>query len=312
VSLALVVLAGAALALTAAAVSGAIGLAWAVVRNLAVTLEPEARVRAWTCVAMAPAFVAALAVAAGLFASVSGVDHCEVHAGHHPHLCLTHAHLHVALVPALILAVAAVRLCSVAAHVVRAGASIARVTGSLSALPAQPGDVRIVEAPEPFAATLGWWRPRAFVSTAVPVAIRPAVIAHERAHVRHRDPAGRAWVDLVLAFHLPGIAGVIRRGLHRAQEARADADAAREVGDPVAVAEALVGLARLGGRVPRAAVAFEGDVAVRVAELLDSRPRRSLASRWLVAGAVALVAVALVGADTAHHGLETLLGWVGA
>lgn len=313
-SIAIVVLASGAFVVSALALSAlAGGLALAAGTWLA-RFDAATRVRVWTVVAIAPLALGALAVALSLAPSLGwGVDHCDVHEAHHPHLCLAHAHLHGGWAVIALVAVVAVRFAAAGGRVAAQARRANRVQHALDGL-CRPGDgVAVVGMAEPWALTLGWLRPRAFVSAGVPEGIRAAVVAHERAHVRHRDPAARALLEIALAFHLPGIAGALRRALHRAHEARADVEAAHELGDASTVAAALVAMARLGRTAaPAGAAGFEGDVEARVVELLDERPRRIVTWPALVAVGAAVVAAAIAAADEIHHLLESVLGVFGA
>ena len=139
-----------------------------------------------------------------------------------------------------------------------------------------------------------------------------AVLAHERAHLRRRDPLRKLVAFLALPFHLPGIAAWLERHLGRAHEMAADAEAAVSCG-PENVANALVQLARASRKAPAFALAFgSSDVEARVTTLLDSRPRqdRPKASTLLVIALTGMLVVGL-GADAVHHGVEILLGILG-
>jgi hypothetical protein len=312
-SIALFVLTSAALVIAAWSASAVVGGAMALLRAPIGRLEPGARVHLLTAAAFAPMVLGILAVGVALAPSFgSAADHCGIHEDHHPHLCVAHAHLHDGLGLVLLAVLAGARVAAGVAGALAGGLESLRVVRSLSALSSDRGEVRTVDMPGAFAATLGWWRPRAFVSTGVPAGIRAVVVAHERAHVRHRDPVMRAAVQIGRALHLPGVARAIGRALHRAQEARADGEAAREIGDRTAVAEALVEMARLCRSHPLpGATAFTGDVEARVAELLDDRSAVRLGRAPMIAVAIAIAAGLGLGADHVHHALESALGLFG-
>jgi len=126
--------------------------------------------------------------------------------------------------------------------------------------------------------TVGLLRPRVYVSSGLLEGLsagdRAAMLAHEAAHVRRRDNL----VNLLLALFytllpLPG-GWLLRDDWERAVERACDREAARRIGDPCAVAQALVGAARLlrgGAPVPGAAhfaASGEDDIAGRVHALL--------------------------------------------
>jgi beta-lactamase regulating signal transducer with metallopeptidase domain len=131
------------------------------------------------------------------------------------------------------------------------------------------------------------------------------VLAHERAHVRRREPLRRLLAALALALHLPGIAGALGRALRAAEEASADADAARSLGDRGRVAEALVRFARMRNAAPLA-VGFHGDgLEARVREVLAPAPQGEAPrlSSVLLAAATAC-AIALASAPLLHRATE--------
>src|SRR5690606_16635337 len=138
--------------------------------------------------------------------------------------------------------------------------------------------MRVLPFDEPQAFVVGLARPTLFVTRGL-LSDRhrehlAPVIAHERAHLRRRDPLRRLVAALALAFHVPGLASVLERRLGRAHEMAADAEAATEVGSRQRVARALVRLTRARRRAPDVALGFgsSSDVEARVACLLDPRP----------------------------------------
>lgn len=311
-TVAVLALACAAMVLVAAITSALVGGAEVSGGGLLRRLDARSRLRVVMVAVAAPGAIALAVVVASLLASVLVGDHCAVHDDHHPHLCFAHARLGQGPALVVVIGLAAVRWVVAAASAAMRSWRSWRTERALAALGGDGAGARVVDGMPPFAATMGWLRPRAYVSAAVPAGLRPIVIAHERSHVRNRDPAVRVLAELVLAFHLPGISGRLRRALYAAQEARADADAVHEIGDPVAVADALVRFARLrsvsmGG----AAAGFEGDVVTRVEELLEWRRRPSLGLRWIAVSAAAGGAALLTASDAVHHAVETLLGLFG-
>ena len=166
---------------------------------------------------------------------------------------------------------------------------------------------------EPQAFVVGMLRPRTYLSQGLLERIDPrdleSVMAHESSHIRRRDPLRRLTASLGLAFHLPGIACVIERRLTATLESAADADAARVLGDPLRVAEALVKLARLRmARLPLAVGMLDSDLEFRVRELLTpaTRPDRPAAG-LLIAIATSGFAAALLVADPVHTAFESLV-----
>jgi Peptidase family M48 len=285
-----------------ALVSAGVGVALAGGGRRLAALAPAARARLLLTAALAPAFAAALLVLAlaadvALFASPL---HCaERFAAASPHL------------PALTLLTAwlgwgAFGMLRAAALCLRALAARRRLA-ALS-VPDARGFWRVPCAgAEAF--VLGFRRPEVYVSTGLAARADArsleTVIAHERAHVRRREPLRRLAAALALALHLPGVAGALGRALRAAEEASADADAARSLGDRGRVAEALVRFARMRHGAPLA-VSFHGDcLEARVREVLapakgGEEPRLSA----LLLAAAAALALALAGAPLLHRATE--------
>jgi Zn-dependent protease with chaperone function len=173
------------------------------------------------------------------------------------------------------------------------------------------GAATVLEAREPFAFVMGWFRPTLFVSTGLlahPEDEVAAVLAHERAHAERRDPLRRLLTRVLLGLHVPGIAGALERRLGMAQEMAADEHAAGEVGDPLQVAESLVSVARNRG----SDFACEG-LSVRVLELLRETPRRRGPSPRVFASAFgAFILFVAMSADAVHDLVEHALSFLGA
>ena len=151
------------------------------------------------------------------------------------------------------------------------------------------------------AAVLGLGRPMIVVPRALLDALTDAeldqVVAHEHAHVERRDD----WTNLLqrviaVPFGLHPALWLIGRWIRRERELAADERVAVRTGEPSAyarciarVAEAMIGPA--APRLASAAVRSRGEVARRVAYLLDSRRVRARRpSRWAFGGAALLAA----------------------
>lgn len=283
-------------------------------------LGPAAERRVAVLAAVLPVVLAAAVTAALVIRSVAGDDHCAVH-DHHAHLCLAHgeAWLERPLVVVLVsvaTAVAAARLLVLGVALLRGRRAIA----VLRAASERCGDVQLVDSPRPFCFVAGLVRPRIYASTAawsgLPDGERAAMLAHERGHVRHRDLGWRALVEAALAFGAPLTSSALIARWDHATERLRDGDAADEVGDPTAVASALVQMCRLGAIGAEARLigfpARSGALEERVAALLDRAPRGARAARVVAAAALGLVSAVTIAAVThvepLHHVLESLLG----
>jgi Zn-dependent protease with chaperone function len=199
--------------------------------------------------------------------------------------------------------------------------ALVRVVRAGADLPAASGGLVVVDTPEPraFALPALPGRPsRIVVSTGMLQVLRGdehrVLLAHERAHVRHRHH----WYRLVsvlavaanpLLFRLPATVG-------HTTERWADEVAAEHVGDRALAARAIARAALATRRTATVPAAFHhGDVPVRVRSLL-SVPQRGnpMISLVVVAALLAcLVAAGKAQADTedlferARHSAE--LGW---
>ncbi|GAB3959126.1 hypothetical protein GCM10029978_005540 [Actinoallomurus acanthiterrae] len=211
----------------------------------------------------------------------------------------------------LAMAAALVGAASLVAVAVRAGMLAAGASRALAVLPREPVPGPLADAArragirrlvclaggEPSAFCAGPFRPRVYVTTGLADALGAdelaAVLVHEQAHARRRDPLRRllAHAATNVLIYLP-LCGWWRRRQAEGAELRADQAAIERVGRR-AVARALFALDGSGPRVP-AGAAFEGAGKARVAQLLGDevpRPRPP-------AGLIALSALGLVVATS--------------
>lgn len=253
------------------------------------------------------------------FWSVLGlaVDHCPLHDDGHVHLCLAHAPLHpVSPAEWVLLAAAALGVGAVALGVLRAQLATWRAVSALLRIAGQ-GDQAggLVASAEPLSVTAGLVWPLVLVSTGLRSRLAPrqveAVLAHERAHARRRDPLRLVAVALLGAAYSPGTRKLLLSDAALACEEAADEEAALEIGDRTVVAEAIVAVERLLG--DRAhpiglGVGMTGCATeVRVEALLrDPIPPPPASTSLRLLGA-ALAAGALLAAFEIHHLTESVL-----
>ncbi len=283
-------------------------------------LGPAAERRVTALAAVLPVLVAASVVATLVIRSVTGDDHCQEH-DHHAHLCLAHGDAWagrswaIALV-ASAAAIMLVRLLLFAGTLLRGWRAVA----ALRTASRRIGDVLVVESARPFCFVAGLHKPEIYASTAAWHGLddeqRAAMLGHERSHVANRDLAWRAALEVVSVFGAPLTPSPVLARWEQATERLRDGDAARAVGSPEAVADALVRMCRLGASpAPAASAGFTpapAALAERVEALIGDRPRgdraaTALGAIWLLV--VAAIAVATVThAEPLHHALESMLG----
>lgn len=248
-----------------------------------------------------------------------GLDHCTRHDDQHFHLCLVHAPGLASFGPSAALILAAlvpawVRFGSTVLRVHRARRLVQALDTNASVATGESHAV--VDSEIPFALTAGLFTPRIFVTSALvrdlDTTSTAAMLAHEAAHVRRRDPLRKLVGELFSAFHFPGVRRMLLADLSLACEESCDESAAREIGDRADVAAALVALGRLIERAPErpslVGAAFgDANIETRVRSLLSSpKVDPPMPNRAVWVGATALAAAVVV--VPLHHVTETLLG----
>jgi len=302
----------------AAVTSVCLALAWPWLRARLAGVHPALRARLVWLAAIAPGALPALLVALcfvpGLLAAAGlGHDHCTHHPGH-AHLCLKHASIPLTRAGMGLLALAAALL---AAAIVPEVVSLVRTRRWLARLPRRAmrhaDDVEVVESETPFAFAAGLLRPRTHVAArlleSLPAPQLAAVVEHERAHARRRDPLARLAARVLSRAHLPWVRRALLSELAVATEEACDAEAGRRVGDRLAVAEAILAVERLFAAVPAPAglTGFGGNsVAERVRALLAVEPQAPPRQGYRIAAALAC-ALGVAGIDPLHHLTEHLL-----
>lgn len=263
--------------------------------------------------AMVGTFAAALP---SILAVLGADDHCLQHL-HHAHLCPVHSgelHTRILIVGALALALSATALIVWIARTMR-GARFVRAARAVGKLSTVDGiDVVALNGAPRLLHSVGALRPLVVVSAALIDALSPssreAVLAHEAAHVRRRDGLA-LWLISVLSVASPPIFSAWARGKFiAAVDEAADEEAAVTVG-PLAVATAIVEVARLRSCSPLDGIGLAADggsIEARVARLLTLNPRaRSpLLLVILLAGVCAALAT-LSLSESVHHAVETAL-----
>jgi Zn-dependent protease with chaperone function len=244
----------------------------------------------------------------------SNADHCIAHDDHHGHLCLLHPPHDAgsALVWALLGAALLVAIAQLlrGAH---AFLSAHRALGALSRTDGGTQRVVWVASAKPFALTIGLFRPRVLVSTALRKQLRPelmaAVVEHEEAHRRRGDVLRKTVAALLSTLHWPAVRRRLLADLNLACEQAADADAAERLSDPLIVAEAILSVERMSASYQQAwlpaGASFGGPtVGARVEALLEREAVHSLRlGRWIAGTAI----LGVLMSEPLHHAVETLL-----
>jgi Zn-dependent protease with chaperone function len=299
-------------------------LAYPRLRARLALLRPAARTDLLLCMAAAPVLAGLLLTAVcflpGEFGSGGFEDHCTEHPGH-VHLCLVHhPPLDQGVVGWTVVAAVALVLAGTAAW---QGRRLLRSARALSALQRAPRvstgsrDVRVLHADIPLSAAAGLVRPAVYLSSgllrAVDADVLEVVKAHERAHVRRRDPLRQVLATLFSLALFPSIRRALLADLALATEQACDEEAVLAVGDRTRVARAVLAVERViaTASVPRDLVvaSFGGsNVPDRVAVLLadSSWHRARHVPAWVAAFLVAL----LFATSPLHHATETLLSWL--
>ncbi|MCC6900050.1 MAG: M56 family metallopeptidase [Polyangiaceae bacterium] len=290
--------------------------------------------RAWTrastpwALSILLPLVVALAGSLALFLPTPfSACHCAAH-DHHPHICFAHPALAAPLLaPASVLL--GVWLLGVLPGAVRLSLALVssarriRAVRQLTPERVAETEVRFVDSGVPTAFTAGVRAPIIVLDRAMWASLgerhREVVLYHERGHVDRADPLTSLVLraSLVLQPWLPR--SLFERWQHAA-ELDCDRHAAEHVGDPSAVAAALVSVGRLRSALPVADEALSGvfgseGLEARVTALLDdeqapgsSRRNDVIAILIPLLGVLALVTV--WPGDLLHHAVETVIGFL--
>jgi Zn-dependent protease with chaperone function len=265
-------------------------------------------------------------------ALLAGSCHCTAHESHHPHLCLAHPGVPLAVgIAATLLSVTwivltAPRLASLVRDIAATRSWVARSLGGDHVM-VVGARVEILSGLARRVLTVGALRPQIVADRALWARLstddRLAIVLHEKAHVKRRDGLTLLVLRLSTACLPSTVAESLVGAWRTASELACDRFAATTTRDPCLVAAALVacGRAQIESTTPIAQLsvgAVDADLERRVVALLasgasDGSPAplgNDVFRACLGALAVGVaVAVALPG-DAAHHTFETLLGWL--
>lgn len=177
--------------------------------------------------------------------------HCHDHAERLPHICLTNPLFTGSeTLPWFLVSALTVLLTG---FLVAQGTYLhkfARLKSALHRASHEDGaDYNLIHWRRPAAFTAGFWEPQIFISSRLRQALSTehfqAVITHEQAHVRRRDPL-RKYLGMALSLlHIAPTRRCILKDLTLATEQACDEAAAVEMGDGLPVAEAILAVQRL-------------------------------------------------------------------
>lgn len=279
---------------------------------------PAAERRALELAATLPAVFGIAAVTVLVAQSLIGADHCLLH-HHHAHLCLLHGSPWLGRSWAVTLVTGAAvlgcaRYTMLAVTMVRRRRSIARLRAASSRV----DGIWWIDSPHAVCFVAGPRRPEIYVSTGTWDALdddeRAAMLAHERAHVRHGDIGRRILIDVCSSLAAP-LAARLRCLWDSATERLCDARAAADVGSSESVASAMVKVSRLGVQARISPAGFTPQasaLADRVDAVLSDPPTGDRAARVLLTSvacaALGVIVMAAFHAQALHNAIEQLFG----
>ena len=227
-------------------------------RRLSSKTPPQrARITWWILVTPALAGIAYAAMTVAMQSVFHDSDRlaaaCYQHSGSLLHLCVWHpsdSGQSLLLWGALaLLAAYAVWLAA------RAALSLWRARQTLAAMlrlswrPGHPDKLHVLDADQPMALACGIGRGHILLSTSLMQRLDATqlrvVLAHEQAHIAHRDVLYRLIAIVLSSIQLPGTRRRLLRDLELALEQRCDFAAASAVGCPLVVAETIVAVEKI-------------------------------------------------------------------
>jgi Zn-dependent protease with chaperone function len=283
-------------------------------------LDPRTRKMRLLLVALLPWIIPLLAASALLAPAIAKplgliAHHCIEHGAGHPHICLEHPPI-MALSAWHWVAVTFAFLWllrAIGTHVLQRRRALSQLR-ALLAFAAGSGPLQTIYTPNVMALAADPGRPVILLSSELRRRLHPRqrriVLAHEVAHLRHGDLFFSRLIDALLVLHVRPVARRLRSAWRQAIEEHADEVVAARFGRED-VAQALIRVARMPvARTASALRATGGNAVQRIERLLDAPAERRARATFAATYAGALLGSWIV-LVMAHHGIETLLGWVG-
>lgn len=195
-------------------------------------------------------------------------------------------------------------------HARRRLLSLVRLTGRSG----YTDHLRILETDQPLALVCGVGQRHILLSRALLERLEPmqlqVVLAHEQAHIAHRDVLHRLLAAALSFLHWPATRQRLLRDLELALEQRSDLAAANAVGTPLAVAETIVAVERMFQHHTRPDSALSmGFVSNFVPERVEALLAPARASSPYLGGGLAATVLALCALSVGwlHHATEALI-----
>lgn len=304
--------------------SAVVSIVYPRVQNKFQFMNPANRAWALRAVAVAPILVGGLFTLASIMPAfidyAKGVaDHCPFHDHTHHHLCpfhvaqyVTHEDLSAWVILASIILVVGWIIGRRSLVLIHSYRQVKQITNG--GRKNQDLDVVEVASEIPLAFTTGIIRPTVVLASKLVKQLSSpslqAVLAHERAHQKRKDPFWKALCLIGSAFLPSSVRNKLFAQHDLACEMACDCNAAQSVGDRHIVAKALLEVFRLSPdrqTVEPTSVSFSSShTEQRLTSLIDGHSMDSSMIRWIFIVGVLLVGSTALYADSLHHIAETM------
>lgn len=304
--------------------SGAVTLAYPRLAGAISRIEPSKRAWLLRGLILAPVLSGVILTMDSIAPSLGtyfmdGTDHCPFHGHSHHHLCPFHVSDHVEpgdLTAWLVLIGIVLLLGALTIRPMRSIYASVRSIGQLTRSGQANREAGMIEVTSeyPLAFTTGLRESVIIMATRLTEALSPAslnaVMAHEAAHRKRRDPLWKAVCSVASVFYPPGVKGRLLAEHDLACETACDREATAVVGNGALVAKAIVDVLRMSPQAsepnPVSAGFAESHVERRLEVLVGKAPADSDLPRWLWLPVVASLAALVFYADNLHHFAETV------
>lgn len=278
---------------------------------------PSATLRRCMMIGLLPtAMPAVLVLSVGILAAAKPLgliaDHCLYHGPGHPHLCLSHL---PAISPGTVLSLLVFALLAslvfiIWRHAIRQSRLLSELS-SMASLARGTGPLRILTDKRKLAFATSAPQPLILMTSGMLDNLdrhqRRIVLAHEVAHLRHRDLVWNRVFEWLLLLQLPWISCTLRSIWQQAIEERADDVVVARFGrDNVAMT--LLTLARPSAMQSAQALCVSGGNTLdRIERLLSPTTAGRKSKFFEMTYAIGLLAIPTF-VIIAHHALETFVG----